>query len=124
MVEPIMVITNNPTCREKLSDRYEIDFIDGSAMDVLKKARDYIHKNHRLLTHPLVSGVKPNEVPYRTVIISKTTENTVDVESLNYIEMGIHTTQKFLRDYGVSHWSKKVLDDFSVVDYDLIRYNL
>ncbi|MFC0905474.1 GrdX family protein [Clostridium sp. MT-14] len=124
MIEPIIVVTNNPMCREKLADKYKIDFINGTTVDVLERVRDYIHGKHILLTHPLVSGIKPNEIPYRTIIITKRAGNTVDIKSLNYIERGILTTEKFLKNHGISHWSKKILDDFSLIDYDLVKYNL
>lgn len=121
MIEPIIVITNNPMSRDKLRAKYEINFVDGNSMDVLKEVRKHIHLGHKLLTHPLLSSIKPNETPYRTVLIGSNKEVNVDVESLCYIEQGIHTTEKFLRDFGIPNWSQRILDDFSLIDYDLIE---
>ncbi|MHC6180432.1 GrdX family protein [Clostridium sp. JNZ X4-2] len=124
MIEPIIVITNNPMCKKQLTNKYKIDFIEGTVMQVLKRARNYIHGNHKLLTHPLMGSIKPNETPYRTIIITEKTEDTVDISSLNYIERGIHTTEKFFRDYGIPQWNQKILDDFSLIDYELVKYKL
>jgi hypothetical protein len=124
MIEPIIIITNNPMSRENLKNSYMIDFLDGSTIEVLKKVRDYIHRGHKLFTHPLMSSIKPNETPYRTVIISKNTNNIVDMESLKYIEEGIYATEKFTKNLGIPKWSQKVLEDFQLVDYDLIYHGL
>ena len=122
MIEPVIIVTNNPMSREKLNDSHAIDYIEGNTMDVFKMVRDYIHKGHKLLTHPLMSSVKPNETPYRTVVISKTKGKVVDMQSLNYIEEGIYATEKFTKQLGIPTWSKQVLEDFQLIDYDLIYH--
>lgn len=122
MIEPVIIVTNNPMSREKLIDDYAIDYINGDAMEVFKAVRDYIHKGHKLLTHPLMSSIKPNETPYRTVVISKGKSKTVDLQSLNYIEEGISATIKFTQKFGIPKWNKQVLEDFQLIDYDLIYH--
>lgn len=121
MIEKIIIITNNPLTKQNVENRYTVEFIEGSTMDVYVRVRDYIHKGHRLLTHPLAGSVKPNETPYRTVIISKCKEDTIDYDSVNYIESAIHTTMKFIKMYKIPNWSENVLNDFQVIDYDLIE---
>ncbi|HAZ36265.1 MAG TPA: GrdX protein, partial [Clostridiaceae bacterium] len=64
MVEKLIIITNNPLSKEFFNDKYEVQFINGSLMDVLIKVRDLIHKGYVLLTHPLMGSVKPNQTPY------------------------------------------------------------
>ncbi|MCT8975884.1 GrdX family protein [Clostridium sp. CX1] len=124
MIEPIIVVTNNPMSKENLSSKYVTEFIDGSTIDVFKKVRSYIHNGHKLLTHPLMSSIKPNETPYRTVIISKNREKAVEVDSLKYIEEGISSTEKFTNKFGIPNWSEQVLEDFQLIDYDLIYHAL
>ncbi len=120
MIEPMIVITNNPMSKEKLEANYTLEYIEGSPIEVLKRVRDYVHLNHRLLTHPLVSSIKPNEVPYRTVIISRNRGNNIDIESLSLIENSINTTEKFLKDFGIPNWNKRILEDFQLIDFDII----
>lgn len=122
MIEEILVITNNPMSKDKLKEKYAIEFIEGNVMEVMKGARNYVHKGHRLLTHPLMSSIKPNETPYRTIILTKQGNNNIDFDSLRIIEESITSTEKFLNIFGFPDWDKDVLDDFKLIDYDLIRH--
>lgn len=124
MIQKVIIVTNNPMSEKKLSENHKIDFIQGTTMDVLKKVRDYVHKGHKLLTHPLMSSIKPNETPYRTIVVSKIPEESLDMNSLSYIEEGIHTTEKFLNIYGIPKWNESILDDFQLIDFDLIYHAL
>jgi hypothetical protein len=124
MIEKILVVTNNPMSKEKLGIKFTVEFIDGSVVEVLKKVRDYIHKGHVLLTHPLMSSVKPNETPYRTIILTKEGNNNIDFKSLGYIEESIASTEKFLNMFGIPNWSSSLLEDFKLIDYDLISHAL
>lgn len=123
MIEQVIILTNNPMTNESLNIKHTVEFIDSSVVEVFKKVRNYIHNNHRLLTHPLVSSIKPNEIPYRTVIISKKRDTNIDIQSLDLIENSINTTEKFLKDFGLPNWNEKVLKDFQLIDYDII-YNV
>lgn len=122
MIEPVFVISNNPMCREKFASKYDVEFIEGNVIKVFKNIRDYVHLGHRILTHPLMSSVKPNETPYRTVILSKNRDTKTDVDSLMLIENSIMTTEKFLRDFSTPNWSEEILLDFQLIDYDLISH--
>lgn len=121
MIEPMIVVTNNPMTRKELEASYKLEYIEGNVVEVFKKVRDYIHLNHRLLTHPLVSSIKPNEIPYRTVIISRDRDNNIDMESLSLIENSLNITDRFLKDFGFPNWSEKVLEDLQLIDFDIIH---
>lgn len=120
MIELVEIITNNPMVLENCKHRYDVEYIDGTMLDVFKKVRDLVHLNHKLLTHPLISSIKPNEVPYRTVVLSKNICSNIDFQSLEIIENSIITTEKFLRDFKVPKWSHKILKDFQFIDFDMI----
>lgn len=120
--EQSIIITNNPMARDKFSSKYDVIFVDGSLMDVLTTVRDRVHQGHRLLTHPLSGSVKPNETPYKTVLISKVNGKNIDMDSLTIIENSIHTAEKLLKDKGTPKWTDKLLDDFSLIDFDLIYH--
>ncbi len=122
MIEPLFIITNNPMSREKFEKKYKVEFLDVPQLDILKKARNYIHKGNRILTHPLMGSVKPNETPYRTVCVSIDIINGVDLQSLEIIENSIIVTEKFLRDFNTPQWSEKILADFQLIDSDLIDH--
>ena len=122
MIEPLIIVTNNPMSKEQFESKYEVIFIPGTMMDILKKVRDNIHEGHRLLTHPLMSSIKPNETPYRTICISKEKLSKVDLQSLSIIEESIMTTEKFLKDFKTPEWNEKILLDFQLIDSDLIYH--
>ncbi len=122
IIERFIVITNNSLSKEKLEQEYTVEFINEESLKVLYKVRDYIHLGHKLLTHPLMSSIKPNETPYRTVLVSKDKLSTLDMDSLNIIENAINTTKKFLRDFKTPNWSESILSDFQLIDYDLIYH--
>lgn len=123
MIEPLFIITNNPMSKSSFENKYVVEYIEnGTQIDILKKARDYVHLGYRLLTHPLMGSVKPNETPYRTICISNKKEAMVDFSSIEIIESAIATTEKFIRDFNTPDWSEKILLDFQVIDLDLIAH--
>ncbi|MDD2216736.1 MAG: GrdX family protein, partial [Eubacteriales bacterium] len=92
----------------------------GSYKDVLICVRDRIHEGHTLLTHPLSGSVKPNETPYKSILISKIAKD-LDLVSLQIIEDSINTYEKFMknsRKYG--NTNPEQLKDFQKVDYELL----
>ncbi|MCX7884895.1 MAG: GrdX family protein [Caloramator sp.] len=122
MKENALIITNNDLVSKILnSGKYKIIFVNGTLMDVLIKVRDYIHKGHKLLTHPLMGSVKPNETPYKTVLISEKNYEYVDIQSLMYIENSIEVSQNLIRNRQPRNWPDKVLEDFKIIDFDLIN---
>jgi hypothetical protein len=122
VIKRMMVVTNNPMSKDGFSGRIEVDFINGNVMDVLRTVRDFVHAGHKLLTHPLMSSIKPNETPYRTILITLLKEETIDIDSLEIIENSISTTEKFIRDFNIPNWSESVLKDFQLIDYDLVYH--
>lgn len=120
MHEKAIIFTNNQLAYDSLSPKYEVVMVGGNLMLVLTTVRDYIHKGHVLLTHPLMGSIKPNETPYKTVVISHKTVEGVDYDSLMYIEKSIETANKMLTNRPLRNWKESILEDFRVIDYDLI----
>ncbi len=116
----IIFITNNPLIYKSYSKKYKVSFHDNHYIKILEITRDKIHQGHKLLTHPLSSSLKPNETPYKTILITENSSN-LDINSLMIIENSIQTTQKFLRDKVISNWDERKLEDFQIVDFDLIE---
>jgi len=108
--------------KKQFDDKYKVVFIDGTMVDILKNVRDNIHVGHKLLTHPLMSSIKPNETPYRTICISKEKLSEVDLQSLSIIEESIMTTEKFLNDFKTPQWNERILLDFQLIDFDIIDH--
>jgi len=112
------LITNNPKFIEENLKDIEIEYLDMSYIDILRKVRDYVHENWEIVTHPLYGSVKPNETIYRTIVIKE--NNSLDITSVNLISDAILTFKKFRNNREVPQWTDRVKDDFSVIDHDLI----
>ncbi|WP_072890773.1 GrdX family protein [Tepidibacter formicigenes] len=113
------IITNNPLIRQELKDKFTIEYINCDYMGILIKCRDYIHKNYKLLTHPLSGSVKPNETPYKSIALGE--GDSLDVEALMLIEKSIDTANKFNNNFKTPNWNEKILKDFQIIDYDLLN---
>ncbi|KGG80308.1 GrdX family protein [Caloranaerobacter azorensis] len=115
-----ILITNNPLVKEQLSRYIVIEYYETEYLDILKRVRDKIHLGHKLLSHPLSGSVKPNETPYKSIIISKD-KGKLDYESLMVIEKSIETAEKFLRNFKTPNWTENILLDFQIIDLSLIK---
>jgi len=104
--------------QRKFSPDYQINYLKKGATDVLKSARDYIHTGHTLLTHPLAGSIKPNETPYKSVML-EAEKKQLNFESVKIIEESIHTCEKFVSTARDDH--QEVLIDFQYVDCSLIE---
>lgn len=114
-----ILITNNKYVFDKYKD-ISIYYEDATYMDILKITRDKIHAGHQLLTHPLSGSIKPNETPYKTIMISEKKDD-LDMEGLNIIEESIATAKKFQENKSTPNWTERILDDFRVIDLSLIE---
>ncbi len=79
-IKRAVIITNNDWVSEKYKGMMNIIFLN-SYEEVLVKAKDMAYDGHHLLTHPQASSLKPNQTPYRSVIVypSDGDDNTSDI---------------------------------------------
>lgn len=114
-----VVITNNPKIFEEVKSKNAeiIYMLNSDFMEVLYKVRDFVHLGYKLLTHPIVSSIKPYETPYKSVALSKGSE--LDLYSLELIENSIELTKNFL-DKPKRKLTKEIDDDFRLIDYKLV----
>ena len=114
----LTVVSNNPLMQARWAERLDFRFVDGSYRDVLLAARDLCHCGRRLLSHPLSGSIKPNETPYKSILLSGRAGIT-DSASVELMEEAVFTADKFgpvRRD-----WRDRELKDFQLVDADLIE---
>lgn len=115
-----ILITNNSLVNNEYKDDMETIYLkDLDYLKVLELARDKVHLGHKLLTHPLSGSIKPNETPFKSVIISDEV-GSIDFQSLNIIEESILTAKKFLDQKKIKNWPEEILEDFRVIDFSLI----
>ena len=111
-----ILVTNNPLAEAQLDGVYRVEFHATDQVGVLTYVRDKVHKGHRLLTHPLMGSVKPNETPYKSVLVTSMAE-AVDTQSVIIIEECIQNVQKFTP----KNIPERYLNDLQMVDLSLIR---
>lgn len=116
----MMIITNNDSVLIKYKEIYNIIFIDGSFKDVLVAVRDKVHEGYELKTHPLSSSIKPNETPYKSVIISERKE-TLNYESVRIIENCIETCDKFSKNNLFINYTPQITEDFKLIDLTVLE---
>jgi len=110
-----ILVTNNPKVKPHFENRFRVEFVEGKLPDVLLRVRNYIHVGHSLLSHPLSGSVKPNENPFKSVLVS-VKKSCLDLKSLQVIEESILTANKF----ALREVPKQYLDDLAEVDFTLI----
>ena len=113
----MFIVTNNPAIKEKFSDK-KVNYYDTSYIGVLEECRALIHKGSRMLSHPLYGSVKPNETPYRTILM--TDGDKLDYMSLELIEDAIATASKFQNNQKTPDWNESIIEDFQVIDLDIM----
>ena len=66
------LVTNNPLCRAVFTGICPVEFVAAdSCLSMLIRVRDMVYAGYRLYTHPLSGSVKPNETPYKSLLLSR-----------------------------------------------------
>ena len=115
-----IIISNNLKVKEFFEkEQIELLYTDGDYKEVLYTVRDRVQLNYHLLTHPLSGSIKPNETPYKSIAVKK--EKDLDLLSLELISNAIEVYNKLQKDLKTPLWTKSILEDFMVIDLDLIK---
>lgn len=120
------LITNNELVKERYGaygKGLKVEFLEGGGcLDVLTRARDAIHGGSRLETHPMAGSIKPNQNPYKTVMIS---DGKVEMEEfqefITVLENSIITCRAFLTEKPLPDWKENLKKDFRYIDQSLIE---
>lgn len=116
-----IIVTNNKYVEEKFKDVFSVEYYeDKGYMEILEYVRNRIHSGHELLTHPLSGSIKPNETPYKSIIISGKAKK-LDESGLQIIEDSMVTARKFMEIEKTPKWTESILDDFRVIDLSLME---
>ena len=112
------IITNNPLVLDRLKETHDVVYREISYEEILREVRDRIHEGHILLSHPLSGSVKPNETPYKSIMISER-KGEIDEGSLRLIENAIQACRKFI--FKSDLYEESVYDDFQIIDWTLLE---
>lgn len=118
-----ILVTNNPLTESKVSELEKTYLENQTYLEVLCYVRDEIHKGAKILTHPLTSSIKPDETPYKSILIETEIGNGLDYDSLTLIENSIDVVKKFSKLDGRNRkaYTKEILFDFQTIDYLVIK---
>ena len=115
------LITNNIDLYEKVKEKKDLEIIFdekytyGDILDIVKKK---LQNGYELSTHPLCGSIKPNETPYRSILIAKAKE--LDVNGIIIIDEAIETYKKFQNNMKRPPWIDRGLRDFRYIDCNLL----
>lgn len=113
----IRIITNNSLVVRCLSGHYEIEFVECTYRELLVKARDLVFLGYGLFTHPMAGSVKPNETPYKSLVLSKQ-PGTFSEAHAELMSSAVATFDKFTPRN--RELTDKILGDFQMIDYTLL----
>ncbi len=113
-----LILTNNPLLAQCMAGCCEIRFFpECTYREILVKARDLIYAGHALYTHPLSGSVKPNETPYKSVVLSREPHG-FSAEQAGIIAECILAADKFPP--RARTLAEAVKRDFQLIDYTLL----
>jgi len=110
------ILTNNPSVAGAYSAIAQP--IDGGVSQVFNAVRDAVHLGAELISHPLSGSLKPNESPFKSVLLS-TARGSVHRASLTVIEDAASVFERL--PIKARLYSTQVMADFECVDLDLTR---
>lgn len=109
----MQIITNNPAVFKAYPESIRVD---GSPVAVLREVRDRIHRNQRLLGHPLAGSIRLMRNPFRTVVL-ETSGMAVDGRDLLLVEDAIGR----LTEYSFENVPPHTIGDYQLVDLGLVE---
>ncbi len=113
-----LILTNNPLVVKCLGNEYKIRFEqDATYRGILVEARDMVYAGHALYTHPLSGSVKPNETPYKSIVLSDVPKK-FDTDMAAIMGESVQAFDKFTPRNRVL--TEKLLEDFQLIDYTLL----
>ena len=116
-VSTYLIVTNNPLVAECLPKDYAVDYENITYREILVKVRDLVYAGHRMYTHPLSGSVKPNETPYKSIVVDKA-PGAFSMEACNLMSNALITFDKF-KPLNVVY-SDYHHQDFQLIDYTLL----
>ena len=109
-----MVVTNNKKVLETYPN--QVQFIEGSILDVFLRCEQLLKEGYDLVTHPLSGNLQVSKTPFKSVVLEETNEN-VQPKSLELIRLCI---EKVKEGQPISY-PDAVLEDFAFLDLELIK---
>ncbi|SHH36860.1 hypothetical protein SAMN02745221_02210 [Thermosyntropha lipolytica DSM 11003] len=115
--DEVLIITNNPMVKN--IDKYEICWVEGKVEDVYYQTLNWIAAGHKLLSHPLAGSIKPNQNPYRSIVVSKK-QGLPDEGDLKIINYALEKVEAMVAEPTRPDLKVDYAEDFQLVDKELL----
>ena len=117
--EKVILVTNNDRVYKKYKNEMQAILVD-SYEQVLIKVRDMVYDKHVLLSHPQASSLKPNQTPYRSVMVYPK-GNEDNMKDIMLIEKCLEVYQQWQEIApSPAKYSDKVAYDFKTIDLSIV----
>ncbi|RRD39625.1 GrdX protein [Leptotrichia sp. OH3620_COT-345] len=119
-IEKVILVTNNDKVYEKYKNMLQCVFVE-KYEEVLIKVRNFVYDRYILLTHPQASSLKPNQTPYRSVMVYPRNDGEDNTKDILLIEKCIETFRQW-QDIARTpeNYERKVTEDFKTIDLSVI----
>ena len=119
-IEKAILITNNDRVYEKYKDEIKIILLN-TYEEVLIKVRDMVYDRHLLLTHPQASSLKPNQTPYRSVVVypKGNEDNMKDIMLIEKCVQVYYEWQEIAP--SPAKYADTVANDFKTIDLSVVE---
>ena len=119
-IDKAILITNNDRVYEKYKDEIKIILLN-TYEEVLIKVRDMVYDRHLLLTHPQASSLKPNQTPFRSVVVypKGKEDNMKDIMLIEKCVQVYYEWQEIAP--SPVKYADKVANDFKTIDLSVVE---
>ncbi len=119
-LDQCIFVTNNDRVALKFKGSAKEIILLEEYRDVLLKARDLIYAGHKLLTHPQASSLKPNQTPYRSILLYGE-KQALDTDAVMLIEKAIENFDKWQDIRQTPEYNAKIANDYKTIDLSMIE---
>lgn len=119
------LITNNIDLYNTMKNKKSLNIIFDEKYtygDILEITKKKIQDGYALATHPLCGSIKPNETPYRSILINESDE--IDLNGVIILDEAIETYKKFQNNLKTPLWIDRVLVDFRTIDCNIMTQTI
>jgi len=123
-IDKCILVTNNDRAADKWCGVMKKVLLVDSFPDVLTTARDLIYARCILLTHPQTSSLKPNQTPYKTILLypaADITDKERSFRDIELIESAIENFGKWNAVRKTPVYSESIADDYKTIDLSMIE---
>ncbi len=132
-LEKCILITNNDRAAAEWKEKIGRIILLKTYEEVLTTTRDLLHTGCRLLTHPQASSLKPNQTPYRSILLygegegkcaEAVSRKDICVEDILRIESAIEAFHKWNDIKTIPQYDEKTADDYKTIDLSMLEHVL